>query len=119
VIESGDVRSMNAQLVRDLFEPREEPAPARLDLRARDIAKVVWHMDGATVLLDANGTEMLRAFTAANLNRPAVVAIDGMLTGRGAPYVYGVVGSGTIGVPEDALRGPICELLEAAPQAGR
>jgi hypothetical protein len=44
-------------------------------------------MDGATVLLDANGTEMLRAFTAANLNRPAVVAIDGMLTGRGAPYV--------------------------------
>lgn len=94
--------------------------PARLELRSRDIVLVSWQEDGAPVLMNETATKALQAFTAENLNRPAEVTIDGMSTSpKGAPVVYGVVNSGVVFVSEDALRGPLCETLEALPQATR
>jgi hypothetical protein len=93
--------------------------PSRLELRSRDIVRVIWREDGATVMLNDSARKALEEFTAANLNRPALVTIDGMETSTGAPYVYGVVGSGMLHVPQDALRGPLCRTLDEVSQAGR
>jgi hypothetical protein len=103
--------------VREGLETAKEPPTARLELRSRDIVRVSWTDDGAAVLFDENGRKAIEEFTAANLNRPGMVTIDGMPTSPRAPVIYGIVDSGAVRVSEDALRGPLCETLEAAPQA--
>jgi hypothetical protein len=108
ILYGGDARAADA---------REKPA--RLELRSRDIARVVWEDDGATVLLNESARKALEAFTATNVSRPVMVAIDGMSTTKGSPYVQGTIDSGAVFVREDALRGPLCATLEAAPQAPR
>jgi hypothetical protein len=80
---------------------------------------VSWADDGAAVLMNEIGRKAIEAFTAANLNRPGMLTIDGMSTSKRAPVIYGVVDSGVLGVSEDALRGPLCKTLEALPQATR
>jgi hypothetical protein len=93
--------------------------PARLELQSRDIVRVSWADDGAAVLMNEIGRKAIEAFTAANLNRPGMLTIDGMSTSKRAPVIYGVVDSGVLGVSEDALRGPLCKTLEDLPQATR
>lgn len=93
-------------------KPLEGPLVVHLDLSARDIASVIWHPDGATVRLNDRAAEALQVFTHANPGRAAVVTIDGMkVTGA---VVQGTLPSGTVAVSEDALRGPLCKVLEAA-----
>jgi hypothetical protein len=55
------------EAVREGLKPAEEPPPARLELRSRDIVRVSWTDDGAAVLFDENGRKAIEEFTAANL----------------------------------------------------
>jgi hypothetical protein len=118
-VGDSSLEILRGEAVRQVFEPVKQPPPARLDLRSRDIARVSWEEDGATVVVNESGKKALQEFTAANLERPVVVTIDGMSTSRGAPFAYAVIDSGALFVSEDALRGPLCKTLEAAPQAQR
>jgi hypothetical protein len=117
-VGDGGLRILRGEAARGLFARSESP-PARLELRSRDVLRVGWTDDGAIVVMNESAKAAVRDFTAANLGRPAVVTIDGMRTSSGAPVVQGVIDSGTLFVSEDALRGSLCSVLEAVPQAHR
>lgn len=101
-----------------MFGPREEPPPpVRLDLRARDIVAVRWSREGADVQMNEAAAREIEAFTEANVGRWAVVTIGGMRAWSAT--IQGPIGSGSMWLSEDALRGPLCKTIEEAETRSR